>query len=133
MKENGKENRKNNWALTVAAKYLFFTLFIALFGAVYEYFSFGVYSYFMIYAFLWPLVLGTLPFLLMGIREAGICEAAVRPRRFRFWHAGVIILTTGSIFDGILAIYGTGSPLTKGYFIVGFGMLLVTLVLRKRN
>ena len=34
------------------------TLFLVLFGAVYESFSHGVYSYFMLYAFAIPLVFG---------------------------------------------------------------------------
>ena len=36
--------------------------FMLLFGAVYEYFSHGVFSAFMVYAFLIPLLGGYLPF-----------------------------------------------------------------------
>jgi hypothetical protein len=36
----------------VALIYLILSIFLALFGAVYEHFSFGVYSYFMLYALL---------------------------------------------------------------------------------
>ena len=41
--------------------YLSVTVFSALFGAVYELFSHGVYSYCMIYAFAFPLLLGDIP------------------------------------------------------------------------
>lgn len=41
--------------------YLAVTLVCAAFGAVYEIFSHGVYSYFMLYAFAFPLCGGVLP------------------------------------------------------------------------
>ena len=41
--------------------YLTASVFCALFGAVYELFSHGVYSYWMIYAFAFPLLLGAIP------------------------------------------------------------------------
>ena len=44
-------------------------VFLAFFGAVYETFSHEVYSYYMIYAFAIPLVLGTLPLLALALRE----------------------------------------------------------------
>ena len=49
--------------LRFALLYLAAALFCALFGAVYERFSHEVYSFFMIYAFMIPLTLGTLPLL----------------------------------------------------------------------
>lgn len=45
----------------ISLGYLLSALFCALFGAVYELFSHEVYSYSMIYAFLFPLAGGTLP------------------------------------------------------------------------
>lgn len=44
------------------------TLFFAFFGAVYEAFGHGVYSYFMIYAFAFPLLMGVLPAVMQLIR-----------------------------------------------------------------
>lgn len=46
--------------------YLFLTLFCILFGAIYEVFSHGVFSYFMLYAFVVPLVGGVIPFFAIG-------------------------------------------------------------------
>ena len=40
------------------------SVFFALFGAIYEQFSHQVYSYYMIYAFALPLILGALPWAL---------------------------------------------------------------------
>ena len=53
-------NRKR--AAKTALVYLLVSLFFVLFGAVYEIYSHEVYSYYMLYAFAFPLVGGTLVF-----------------------------------------------------------------------
>ena len=112
---------KRGTALRLAAIYLGVSAFCAVFGAVYEAFSFGVWSYFMVYAFACPLLLGALPALLVGISRR-----APLPRRLSrgLWHMGVTALTVGCVFRGILDIYGTSSPLTAVYFVAA-GVLLV--------
>ena len=105
--------------LKAARNYLLVSLFCAFFGAVYELFSHGVYSYFMLYAFAFPLALGTLPEILRGLRGA-----EPSPISAQLWGAGVAALTVGSIFRGILDIYGTSSPLSIVYWIVGGALLL---------
>ena len=106
--------------LKAARNYLVVSIFCAFFGAVYEIFSHGVYSYFMLYAFGFPLALGTLPEILRGLRGAEPSPISARLRG-----AGVATLTVGSIFRGILDIYGTSSPLSIVYWIVG-GLLLLS-------
>lgn len=91
------------------------SLFCALFGAVYEHCSHGVYSYAMIYAFVYPLALGVLPLYLIGI-----VRAPYPPKVLRYiYHAGIATLTVGSIVKGVLEIYGTTNPLTVVYPILG--------------
>ena len=124
--KNRFDSRPDRSLLRTARTYLFVSLFTAFFGAVYEWFSFGVYSYFMLYAFAVPLVLGTLPFLMMGMRS----RAAAPPLPAgRLWHAGVAVLTVGCLFKGVLDIYGTESDLTPVYWIAG-GALLAAALLR---
>lgn len=53
-------------AVRTALLYLAATILCAVFGAVYEVFSHEVYSYYMIYAFLFPLIGGALPFFLLN-------------------------------------------------------------------
>lgn len=89
-------------------------MFCAFFGAVYELFSHEVYSYFMIYAFAFPLLAGAIPFFLM--RAAG---KSFPGRAADLIHAGVAALTVGSILRGVLEIYGTSSPLISVYWITG--------------
>ncbi len=99
--------------------YLLVSIFCALFGAVYELFSHGVYSFDMIYAFAYPLIGGALPFLILFF---------VRTKRYpnalagNLYHGGIATLTVGSIMQGILEIYGTTNALTRYYPLIGVPM-----------
>ena len=114
-------------ALKSARNYLYAAIFCAFFGAVYERFGHGVYSYFMLYAFAFPLTLGALPAILYGLRGA-----APRVSR-KLWGAGVATLTVGSLFRGVLDNYGTSSALTRVYWVAGVGLLLTAAFLRTDN
>ena len=100
-------------------------VFVAAFGAVYEVFSFGVYSYFMLYAFAVPLLLGALPYLLLALHSTPILPARSGGK---LWHAGIASLTVGALFRGVLEIYGTSSALTIVYWALGGLLLLSGLV-----
>lgn len=108
-------------------------MFLALFGAVYEAFGHGVWSYGMVYAFAFPLVLGVLPLYLMGMLRA---KAPSRPAG-SVYHAGIATLSVGSLVTGALEIYGTTSPLTVVYWVLGAELVLLGagmyLVSRIRN
>lgn len=108
----------DRWARTAFA-YLLASLGCALFGAVYERFSHEVYSFFMLYAFLFPLAGGAVPFLGLGL-------FAKEPRGVHVaYHWGIATLTLGSILCGILEIYGTANALTRWYWIAGTGLCLL--------
>lgn len=94
---------------------LIVSLFCVLFGAVYELFSHGVYSYPMLYAFVFPLALGVLPLALIPVLSAPYPNRTVR----NLLHAGIAALTVGSLITGVLEIYGTTNPLTPVYWILG--------------
>ena len=101
--------------------YLSVSLFCALFGAIYEHFSHGVYSGFMIYAFAFPLTFGALLFFAMSLAGWRL------PRRlpFNLYNAGIASLTVGSIFRGVLDIYGTTNSLMAVYWVLGTGLTLI--------
>ncbi len=113
-------------ALRVALGSLGVSIFLAFAGFVYEHFSHGVWSYWMVYAFAFPLVLLTLPFLLLAVSRR--CRVPGAPSR-RCWGAGVACLTAGSLFKGILEIYGTASGLNLVFWVVGGFFLLLGLLL----
>ena len=94
------------------------TVFLALFGAVYEMFSHGVYSYWMLYAFAIPLMLGVIPYTVLLIRRKF-------PQRtfLRLWSAAIAAFSVGCAFQGALEIYDTTNRLAIIYPIAG-GLLL---------
>lgn len=114
IERSGKEIEK------LVFTYLIVTLVCAGFGAVYEFFSHGVYSYYMLYAFMLPFLGGTVYFYCILYFRSKIpgCIAC------RFQHFGILTVTVGCIVCGILEIYGTTNRLVIFYFIVG-GMFLV--------
>ena len=98
---------------------------LLLFAAVYECFSHGVVSAFMVGAFLIPLLGGALPGLLLER-----LPARQRPgggSRW-LWGAGLTVLTAGSLFRGVLEIYGTTSRLGAVYWAVGFALCLAAVL-----
>ncbi|MEE5993607.1 MAG: hypothetical protein V3G42_10245 [Oscillospiraceae bacterium] len=90
------------------------TIFLAFFGAVYEKFSHEVYSYYMIYAFAIPLLFGALPFGIAALKN-------ITPDRItvNLWNSAIATFSVGSIFKGVLEIYGTTNRLIIVYPIVG--------------
>lgn len=109
-----------------ALVYLIISIFLVLFGAVYEHFSFGVYSYFMLYAFAFSLVGGALPALIFALRGV---HASPWPMAAWLYRSGIATLSIGSIIRGVLDIYGTANGLIVWYWYVGGGLTLVGAVL----
>ncbi len=101
------------------------SILTAVFGAVYEYFSHGVYSYFMIYAFLIPLILGAFPSLCFAFFK----HKSISSWTMRLYNCGIAALTVGSVFEGVLQIYGTTNRLIVFYPIVGAGLLAASLLI----
>ena len=101
------------------AVYLAVALFCGFFGYVYERFSHGVYSNYMVFLFLFPLLGGALPYglmLLLKARAPGRVPA-------NLFNSGVATLTAGSCVQGIFEIYGTSSPYVAAYWWAGAALL----------
>lgn len=93
--------------------YLGVTIFCVVFGLVYESFSHGVTSNFMLFSFLVPLILGVIPFAIFFF-----AKIKTIPSKFSyyFYNFSIATLTVGSIFKGVLDIYGT----TRDFYIYTF-------------
>ena len=112
-------------ALKTALIYLLITVFCSVFGAVYELFSHEVYSFYMIYAFAIPLLGGVLPFMLTVM-----FNASEFPDRLslNLYNSGIATLTTGSIVNGVLEIYGKDNPLVCAYVFLGVLFILAGII-----
>lgn len=121
-------------AARTALIYLGISLFCVLFGGVYELFSHGVYSYYMIYAFVFPLLGGTLPALTAAVFG---CRKSPAPLPRTLYHCGIATFTVGSIIQGVLEIYGTSNPLTLWYWpiaaLLTTAAILLHLATRAKN
>ncbi|MBR1813197.1 MAG: hypothetical protein IJ773_05175 [Lachnospiraceae bacterium] len=121
-------NAVNKRAGKIAFTYLLVSLFCLVLGAIYEYFSHEVYSYFMIYAFAIPLVGGALPFLAMALKQNGRYPGAMSRT---LYHAAIATLTVGSIISGALEIYGTTNALVMAYWVVGAVLIVGSVIAGK--
>lgn len=123
------EKKEGRAPLGAARIYLLLTVVCALFGAVYECFSHDVWSFWMVYAFAFPLA-GALFFSFLEGKKRRIPVMAAE-----CIHCGLSSLAAGSLIRGALQIYGTASPLLPVFFIVGAGMLMIAggmMLLRHR-
>ncbi len=111
--------------LQAALRWLLLSLGVVLFSAVYEFFSHGVYSPYMLYAFVFPLAGGALPALLVALRSKGFFPGEAARSLYQ---SALATLTVGSLFAGALEIYGTASPMTIIYWIAS-GLLLTAALI----
>ncbi len=107
--------------LRAARNYVLIAIDLAAFGAVYEHFSFGVYSNYMVYGFAVPLLLGALPALLFACSKR---PPMISNLAKKLWRDGIAVLTVGSLFTGVIKIYGTDSNLCYVYAGAGVALLL---------
>ena len=109
-------------------RYLFLSLFIFVFAQIYEYFSHGVYSNYMLYAFLIPFLGLTVPrFLLYSLKKT-------LPANSRFlWKCGIATFTVGSIYKGVLEIYGTNGYFEFPYLFFGAALCISAVIPAPEN
>jgi hypothetical protein len=138
-RQNSSDNRTSRLSWKSLLPITMTTFFVFVFAKIYGLFSHGVYSVFMSYAFLLPLTLIFLPKfinLCTGKRLWNLSLETVdkeerEKKQFFFslasflWKSGVAVLTVGSIYKGVLEIYGTSGTFEWIYFAVG----LLALVL----
>ena len=105
--------------------YLGVSAFCLVFFLIYDQFSHGVRSPYMTWLFLWPLMLGAVPCLLLAlfpsVRGPGLLSR-------RLWRAGVAAATVSSLLRGILEIAGTDSQYQIWLMWAGVGMFLLGLL-----
>ena len=108
---------KTNIIFSLAA-----TIFFAVFGGIYEYFGHDIYSFYMIYAFMIPLLFGLLPYIIMLFKKIEIKKTAAK-----WWNLTIITFTLYSVIKGVLEIYGTTNKLSIVYLFLGLIALIITI------
>ncbi len=96
-----------------------------VFGLIYESYSHEVFSGYMVYAFLIPLVFGAIPYLLLFM-SGKQDKAYVIPGNL--YNSSLAVFTVGSLADGVLEIYGTTNSLLSVYWIAGISLLVLSAV-----
>lgn len=103
-------------------------VFCILFAVIYEAFSHQVYSAYMIGAFLFPVVLGIVPDILRKKTHRKVSGIARTLQQ-----CGIYTLVIGSIFRGVLDIYGTTNQAGVLYWIAGWGLVIVGVIIGRLN
>lgn len=107
-------------------KYIAVTILCAIFSLIYEFFSHQVYSNFMIFLFTIPLTLGVFPELIFLIKPK-MNISGKRQKMLR--NFAIVSIIFGSALEGIVEIYGTTNQYIIYYFIVGVGLLFISLIM----
>ena len=100
-----------------------FSVFVLIFGIIYEMFSHGVISCYMIFAFLIPLI----NFLVNTIFINN--KINVNKLSKNLFSMSICSFTFLSIIKGVLDIYGTTNNLIFIYLIVGLILLVASIIL----
>ena len=104
--------------------YFGISIFVFILGQIYEYFSHGVYSSYMMFAFLIPFIGLFIPSLLNNlILKRKITDNVTLP-----WKCGIATLTVGSIYKGVLEIYGTSGTFEQVYLIIGSLLCIIATI-----
>ncbi len=108
--------------------YFIISLITMNFGFIYELFSHGVYSNYMMFAFLIPFLLGTILFLVIGKLKLKVSNLSLN-----FYHSFVSTLTLGCIMKGFLDIYGTTNSLLNIYLYVSILLLGLSIIFIRKS
>ena len=105
-----------------AISYTLITIFFFAFSRIYEAFSFGETSVHMHYLFAVPLVGGIILAILLK------AFAYFSRLSLNLWNSAVAIITTGTLFRGIVNLSGRSTTLDQPYWYVGIGFTILAIL-----
>ena len=105
-----------------AISYTLITIFFFAFSRIYEAFSFGETSVHMHYLFTVPLVGGIILAILLKVLPY------FSRISLNLWNSAIAIITTGTLFRGIVNLSGRSTTLDTPYWYVGIGFVFLTLL-----
>ena len=107
-------------------KYLIMSIFFLVLAMIYESFSHGVFSPYMVFAFLIPLLMGFLIYSIIYCTKINNFFSAFSTKIF---NSAILTFTIGSVIKGVLDIYGTTNNLVYNYFGLGVVLLIISIVI----
>ena len=102
--------------------YTLITIFFFAFSRIYEAFSFGETSVHMHYLFAVPLVGGIILAILLKVLPY------FSRISLNLWNSAIAIITTGTLFRGIVNLSGRSTTLDVPYWYVGIGFVVLALL-----
>lgn len=102
--------------------YLLLSILCIIIDNIYALFGHGVTSASMTCMFLYPLLGGTLIFVLIALTVPTAVKAFGFRLSFNLYNSGIAALTTASFLNGILEIAGADSPKTILFYLTGWSM-----------
>ena len=102
--------------------YTLITIFFFAFSRIYEAFSFGEASVHMHYLFAVPLVGGIILAILLKVLPY------LSRISLNLWNSAIAIITTGTLFRGIVNLSGRSTTLDAPYWYVGIGFVVLALL-----
>ena len=109
--------------LKTALIYLICSVITVVFSIVYSFFSHEVYSDYLTFAFLYPLIGGAVLYLFLSKINLFLKWP------YNFYNAGIATITTGSILAGINEIAGADTLYFMWFYLVGIVFIVLALVL----
>ena len=106
-----------------AVTFLIISILTAVFSFIYELNSHGVRSFFCIYAFLIPLILGFLSYIISFISKRSLPQLTAW-----FLNALIATLTLGFLYKGVLEIYGTSNIYPYFYWGISAFLALACII-----
>ena len=104
----------------VRKNYLYYSIFLIIFAFIYESFSHGVYSNYMIFAFLIPFIYGFLGSFLLKEKKNKLGNT--------LYNFGIVTLSVGSVIKGVLDIFGTTNWLVNIYLYTGIVLVVFGII-----
>ena len=105
-----------------AISYTLITIFFFAFSRIYETFSFGETSVHMHYLFAVPLIGGILLAIFLKVLPH------FSRISLNLWNSAVAIITTGTLFRGIVNLSGRSTTLDAPYWYVGISFVILAIL-----
>ncbi|WKY43241.1 hypothetical protein Q5O14_11290 [Eubacteriaceae bacterium ES2] len=119
---------KNQLVKTILV-YAILSVLLVCVNWIYGLFGHGVDSPYMTFMFLYSLLGGCLFYLALYKSVPRLIESRLFRIFYNLYNSGLAALIVGSLLTGILEIAGTGSDYQKYFFIGGFGLIGIAIMI----